>query len=114
MSRKFNQQFACSRMMLPEHCGNLQQHAAAKARCEEQRKPLADEQLQAEKQQILEQALHDHKNLLFTLLTDSGRSSLSGVPYKLDENAGTIFIDTGNEKKVIIKASAVIGLSFEL
>jgi hypothetical protein len=108
MIKKFNQQFACSRMMLPEHCGSLRQHAAAIKRAEEQRRPLADEQLQAEQQQLLEAALSRKLKLEFTLLDESGHSSVCGVPYRLDETAGTIYIDTGSVKPFKIKAAAVI------
>jgi len=111
MSKKFNQQFACSRMMLPEHCGSLRQHAASVKRAEEQRRPLTDEQLQAEQQQLLEEALGHKLRVEFTLLDESGRSTLSGVPYRLDETAGTIYIDTGSDKPVKIRAASVIGIA---
>jgi hypothetical protein len=111
VSKKFNQQFACSRMMLPEHCGSLRKHAAAKIKAEEQRRPLIDEQLQEEQQQILEQALRGQKCLRFEVFTASGREHLSGVPRRLDENAGTILIDTGSNKLQMIRATAVIKLS---
>jgi len=113
LSKKFNQQFACSRMMLPEHCGSLREQAAAKIKAEEQRKPLIDEQLQEEQQQLLEQALRGRKRLRFEVLTRSGRVSFSGVPRRLDENAGMILIDTGSSKLEKISSAAVIKLSGE-
>lgn len=111
MSKKFNQQFACSRMMLPEHCGSLRQHAASLKRAEEQRRPLNDEQLQAEQQQLLEEALSHKLRIVFTLLDESGRSSLCGVPCRIDETAGTIYIDTGSGKLTKIRAASVIGIA---
>jgi hypothetical protein len=110
MSKKLTQQFACSRMMLPEHCGNLRKHAAEKKRSEEQRRPLRDEQLQGEQQQILEQAFRGQKCLEINLLKTSGHSSYHGVPRRLDENAGTIIIDTGNGNLLTIRAAEVINL----
>jgi len=111
VSKKLTQQFACSRMMLPEHCGSLRQHAKSLMRAEEQRWPLTDEQLQAEQQQLLEEALGHKLRVEFTLLDESGRSSLSGVPYRLDETAGMIYIDTGSGKPVKIRAASVIGMA---
>jgi hypothetical protein len=111
MSKKFNQQFACSRMMLPEHCGSLREHAASLKRVEEQRRPLADEQLQAEQQQLLEAALSRKLKLEFTLLDESGRSSVCGVPYRVNETAGTIYINTGSGEPLKIRSAAVIGIT---
>ncbi len=111
MSKKINQQFACSRMMLPEHCDSLRQHTAAVQRAEEQGRPLTDEQLRAEQQRLLEEALYCKLRLKFTLLDETGRSSLSGLPCRVDETAGTIYIDTGSGKPVKIKAASVIGIA---
>lgn len=110
MSKKFNRQFACSRMMLPEHCGSLHRYSAAKKRQEEQRRPLIDSQLQEEQQQLLEMAYREQRVLGFTLLTACGRTFCCGVPRRIDKNAGTIIIDTGNGKSVVVNAAEVIGL----
>ncbi len=111
MSKKMSQQFACSRMMLPEHCGSLRRHAAVIERAEEQRRPLTDEQLQVEQQQLLEEALCHKLRLEFILLDEAGRSSISGVPRRLDETAGIIYIDTGSGKPVKLRAASVIGIT---
>ncbi len=111
MSKKISQQFACSRMMLPEHCSSLRQHAASVKRAEEQRQSLTDEQLQAEQQQLLESAICHKLSLEFTLLEESGRCRISGVPCRIDVTAGMIYIDTGSGKPVKIRAVSVTGIT---
>jgi len=111
MSKKFNQQFACSRMMLPEHRSSLQQHNAKTAWEENHRRPFLDEQRQEELQQLLEQAIFKQQRLNFTVLNNGGYQTITGIPLRSDPAAGFIYIfDAGGTRRRKIMAADVVNL----
>ncbi len=110
MSKKFNQQFACSKMMLPEHRSSLQEQSV-KTQCNEtHRRPLFDEQRQEELQQILDQAIIKRQTLQCTILHSSGYQVYSGVPRRIDQTAGKIIFATGGLRTQAITAAEVVHL----
>ncbi len=108
MSKKFNQQFACSKMMLPEHRGSLQEHKQKLEWKESNRRPFLDEQRHEELQQLLEQATFKRHELNFTVLYSNGYQIINGIPLYSDPATGLIFLDSGEHRPQIIRASEVI------
>ena len=92
MSKKINHQFNCSTMLLPEHNAALKQHFAKPRQEENSRRPLKDEQLLAEEEQLLQEALYCGKKLLFTVIDCAGRKIFSGVPLRFEEPGALIVI----------------------
>ena len=113
MSKKFNQQFACSKMMLPEHRGSLQEQSVKTQWNETHRRPLFDEQRQEELQQILDQAIVKRQTLQCTILNSSGYQVYSGVPLRIDQTAGKIILDTSDRRTQAITAAEVVQLEVE-
>ncbi|MEW5784577.1 MAG: YolD-like family protein [Bacillota bacterium] len=97
MSKKLTHQFGCSRMMLPEHRGQLQRHREQTRQREEYRRPLFDEQQQEQFQHALEQSLRHGLPLQVTVvLTGSGRRTFTGTVSRTDPVAGRIFLNTAD------------------
>lgn len=111
MSKKINQQFLCSRMMLPEHCSGLNEHAFRKKWEENHRRPDMDDQLQEQLQQELEQALAKQQALKITFLDYSGYHTYIGVPLRIDPTAGLIFLHTGKGRPRAVKAAEVVKIA---
>lgn len=110
MSKKIKQQFLCSKMMLPEHYSDLQKHTAGKQWAENHRRPHLDEQFQEELQQILEQALSEHKPLKIITLNNKGYRVYSGIPLRSDPTTGLILLDSGKCRPQRVKACEVISI----
>ncbi len=110
MSKKFSQQFSCSKMMLPEHRGSLQQHADQNRWEQEYRRPILDEQEQEQLQQILEQALSKKQSIKLIVLNESGRQTIYGIPLRINPGTGTILLSTGCVRPLAVKAADVIHL----
>ncbi|MCJ7806040.1 MAG: YolD-like family protein [Clostridia bacterium] len=113
MSSKINQQFACSKMMLPEHRVSLRDQSTKAQWKETHRRPLFDEQRQDELQQILGQAILKRQTLQFTILNSSGYRIYSGVPLRIEQTAGKIILDTGDRRTQAITAAEVVQLEVE-
>ncbi len=112
MSKKINQQFHCSKMMLPEHCGKLRDHADRLEREEIYRRPVIDEQLWEEQQRILGQALFTGQQIMITIINSSGYHTYRGVPLRIDQIAGFILIENGEQRPFKIRATEIIRLEF--
>ncbi len=110
MSKKINQQFLCSKMMLPEHYSDLRKHAAGKQWTENHRRPHLDEQFQEELQQILEQALSEQKLLKIITLNSKGYRVYSGIPLHSDPSTGLIWLGSGKCRPQSIRACEVISI----
>jgi len=110
VSKKANQQFACSKMMLPEHRGGLQEHRLRMEREETNRCPLLDEQRHEELQHLLRSATFKRQKIRFTVLNSSGRHSLCGIPLRCDSSTGLIYIDNGGSRPHKIMAASVIAI----
>ncbi len=110
MSRKFNQQFSCSKMMLPEHRGSLQRHDAKSRWDQKHRRPVPDEQEQEQRQQILEQALANKQAITITVLTENGRQAYSGIPLRGDPATGTIILAAESGRCRAIRVADVVCL----
>ncbi len=96
MSKKMNQQFACSSMMLPEHRGRLNRERKETRWQEEHRRALLDEQEQERFQRALEQSLQQGIPLKLTVLNNSGYHHLWGRVVKLEPWAGRIRLLTSD------------------
>ncbi len=110
MSKKFNQQFACSKMMLPEHRGSLQEHKFRIEWEETNRCSLSDEQRHEELQQLLDLATLKQHLLAFTVLCGTGLQTINGVPMRSDPAAGFIYLDSGGGRPKKIRAADVIDI----
>ena len=110
MSIKAKNQFACSRMMLPEHCNEIGAHRAAVDQGEKCRRPLIDEQRSAELQQILEEAISTGLPLEITCLNESGYHTYGGKPLKTEDYSGLILVDGGAGRALKIKAADITDL----
>lgn len=112
MSKKINQQFNCSKMMLPEHCGSLREHNDRLERKEIYRRPIIDEQLWEEQQRILGQALLTGHQIMITIINSSGYHTYRGVPLRIDQITGFILIANGEQQPFKIRATEIIHLEF--
>jgi hypothetical protein len=110
MSKKINQQFTCSKMMLPEHCGQLREHSAAYEKVEACSRPCFDEQLHEEQQRVLDQALLAGQKILVTIIDSSGSHTFCGVPLRIDQVSGYLFLDVGEIRPCRVRAAEITGL----
>ncbi len=108
MSKKINQQFACSKMMLPEHRGSLQEHCRQSSRAEESSRPDLDEQERERLQQIFEQALAGKRALQVTVFTGTGRESFTGIPLSSDCAGGRIYFSSGPGRPRSVRAADIL------
>ncbi|MFO8192346.1 MAG: YolD-like family protein [Bacillota bacterium] len=111
MSKKIEQQFNSSKMMLPEHRCSLQKHSGELQHSEEQRRPVIDEQLQEEYQRLLNKALSHHRRIKLIILKSDGRHYITGVPLRMDSTTGIILLDTGLLRPFYVSADEVISVS---
>ncbi len=110
MSKKLNQQFACSKMMLPEHRGSLQERTVRSRRLEESSRPEFDEQERERLQQVFEQALDGRSALKVTVLTGKGRDTFIGVPLHSDSASGNIAFRVGSSQPKLVRVVDIINL----
>ncbi|MFU8794585.1 MAG: YolD-like family protein [Dethiobacteria bacterium] len=110
MSKKINQQFNCSKMMLPEHCGSLREHVKNLEREEIYRFPVIDEQLWEEQQRMFGQALFTGHTIKINVINSSGSHTYRGVPLRIDQVAGLILVDTGKTGLLKIRATEITRL----
>lgn len=95
MSKKIQNQFACSGLMLPEHRAQLT------ARHRKKRKDaflpsLLDEQQHEIFQSLLERSLRCGLEIHITVLTAQGEAEITGVVQKTDPLTGRIYLSAGN------------------
>jgi len=109
MSKKLNQQFACSKMMLPEHRSGLQEQDAKNHRAEESSRPELDEQERERLQHVFEQALAGSRVLKVTLFTGTGRETFTGVPLSSDHLGDRIVFNTDPGRRAV-KAADILHL----
>lgn len=112
MSEKLRRQFACSKMMLPEHCTMLREQALAEYRAENNSVPETDEQLQEEQQYILEAARSKGKTVTIKILDSSGYKHYTGIPLRCDSARGRILIRTLAGYDLEVSAAEVISIMF--
>jgi 3-methyladenine DNA glycosylase AlkC len=94
VNKKIRRQFACSRLMLPEHCSSLERHYKETEQSENCRRPLLDEQEQDRFQQILQRSLGQNAPLALTVLKENGFRHLTGTVIKLEPWAGCLRLRT--------------------
>ncbi len=111
MSKKLTHQFLCSRMMLPEHCSGLQKHADQLDWDEIHRYPELDEQRQEEMQQVFEQALAGQTAVEITTLTNSGYRFYRGIPLRIDQAHGLVYLRDKEGKLIKIPSRETIGVN---
>lgn len=111
MSKKINQQFACSKMMLPEHRGGLQQHRNQKDQDEENSRPHFDEQHWERLQQLYEEALSGRRTLEVTVFTQNGRKTFTGIPWRGDPAAGKISFSSGSASPRVVRIADIVDLA---
>jgi len=109
-NKKAGRQFACSKMMLPEHCENLQKHHARIEWEEAHRRNFLDEQEQWQMQCMLEEAVARGLALNITILDSNGYQHFRGVPLRFDPTSGEITLDRGTMRPCAIKAVTVVRL----
>ncbi len=109
MSRKFSEQFICSRMMLPEHREGLNRQSREMLKKENYPKPLLDEQQWEEFQRVLEKALKQHLVVQIIRVKDDIHQTIVGTLKKADSLTGLIFVQT-EEEIIKIKAGDVLSL----
>ncbi len=83
MSKKYTNQFLCSRMMLPEHRAKLARHRREAERAEQHRRPLLDQQQWEEFQAVLERSYFEGVRVKVTTLEEDGRCTVTGVVRRL-------------------------------
>lgn len=110
MSEKLRRQFACSKMMLPEHCTMLREQALAEYRAENNRVPETDDQLRAEQQYILEDARAGGKTVIIKTPGNSGYNHYAGTPLRYDSASGRILIRTVTGDGLEVPAAEVISI----
>ncbi|HSW35258.1 MAG TPA: YolD-like family protein [Candidatus Limnocylindrales bacterium] len=101
MSKKINQQFNCSKMMLPEHRERLQKQTALSRWKEEHHRPVLDEQQQELLQHIFEQSLLHRQKIKITVLNENGYQVLEGVPLKGTSAVGQISLENSGDVKTV-------------
>lgn len=109
-TKKAGRQFACSKMMLPEHCENLQKHHDRIEWEEAHRRNFLDEQEQWQMQCILEEAVAQGLSLNITILDDNGYRHFRGVPLRFDPTNREIILDRSTMRPCTIKAATVVRL----
>ncbi len=110
MSKKINQQFACSKMMLPEHRGSLQEQSTEKKRADESSRPELDEQERERLQQIFEQAFTGRRVLRVTVFTGTGREVFTGIPLRVDPAGSNIIFSSGTVRGRRVRAADILHL----
>lgn len=90
MSKKYTNQFLCSRMMLPEHREKLARHRREAEQAEATRRPLLDQQRWEEFQAMLERSYFEGARVRVTTLGEDGRRSVTGVVLRLIPALGAI------------------------
>lgn len=110
MSKKINQQFNCSKMMLPEHCGQLREHSAGLKIDSQKAFVETDEQLLEEWQQIFDLAFA--KKLPLTIVyNEAGEAkTVTGTPSAVKTDEESIAFKPGNAREQKILVKAILGL----
>ncbi|UNC90726.1 YolD-like family protein [Candidatus Contubernalis alkaliaceticus] len=109
MSRKFSEQFLCSRMMLPEHREGLNRQNRKQHKREIFPIPLIDEQQWEEFQRLLEKALEQCLVVEILRKKNDIHQSIIGTLKKADSLTGLIFVQTEDEI-IKVKAGDVLSL----
>ena len=110
MSKKIIRQFACSKMMLPEHRDSLQSLKIGARREEIYRRPFFDDQRQEELQQLLDRAILKQQALRFTILSAGGTETFTATPLRIEPSAGLLCLDNGSCRLHKVLASDVIDI----
>jgi hypothetical protein len=113
MSKKINQQFNCSKMMLPEHCGQLREHSVWLKAGSQKSSVEADEQLLEEWQLIFNLALTNQLPLKVVYSETGVTKMVTGIPFAVEIDQGCIKVKPGNSRgqKILIKAILELRLS---
>lgn len=109
MSRKFSDQFLCSRMMLPEHREGLNRRTEQITRQEKYTRPLWDEQQWEQFQLLLQEALEQRLVVEIVRVKEEIHESIIGTLKKADNVTGLIFVQTEN-KITKVKSEDVLSL----
>ncbi len=107
MSRKFLNQFACSRLLLPEHREQLQGHHRARNKKEELRPPCLDEQQREELDILVNQSLGQGLEIRVIALGEEGRYSTTGRVIRLDPVRKRITLATPAGVEVIARPKII-------
>lgn len=111
MSKKMRHQFACSKMMLPEHRGSLERHREEVEQNEKYSRPILEEQEQERFQRALQQAIENGAPLSLSVLNKNGFRRLTGIVIKLEPWAGRLRLHTGASVETVFIAE-VTGVEF--
>jgi len=111
VSQKFNRQFDCSKMMLPEHRSSLDQQVVREHGSAGEVHSLSLDQQELEQlQRSLEHALVERQPLRVTVLAEDGRRDYTGIPLRIDQASGVIYLSTGFARPQPIEADRVLSL----
>ncbi|NLC11010.1 MAG: YolD-like family protein [Firmicutes bacterium] len=97
--KKMQNQFACSRIMLPEHVEALNKHAREVFVENSYKIPEFDEQQLEEFNILLQRSINQGLCLKITYLSPTGFKTLAGRLKKASE--GYLFLETGNDLKAM-------------
>lgn len=96
--------------MLPEHRSSLEQQILREQYDREFCYPALDEQELEQLQQTLDRAISDKKPIRVTVLENNLRRTYSGIPLRIDQSAGIIFLASGSGRPQLIQAAQVLDL----
>jgi hypothetical protein len=107
--KKMNDQFLCSRMMLPEHRKALSQRQQKIREAEDRRIPLFDEQELELWEWFLRQSLEQGTKITVSYLSEGGEKIVSGVALKNDIPGGMIIM-AGKKSRVRVEVKKILSI----
>ena len=99
--------------MLPEHCGQLRERAAAYAAINQNPPEQLDEQALEEMQQILELAITCQHRLKITVAGLNEKPDLTGIPVRIIPAENTVVFDNGAGDRFKIAAAKITALRLQ-
>ena len=97
--------------MLPEHRSSLEQQVVREhSGAGETHSPSLDQQELEQLQRALEQALVERQPVRVAVLTEEGRRNYTGIPLRIDQASGFIYLSTGFARPQPIEADRVLSL----
>ncbi len=105
MSKKLNNQFICSRMMLPEHVRALSKYEQESKLKELCKRPELDEQRLEEFDRVLQRAIKEELLVRVMVLTERGPVMYDGKVQKIA--TGKLYIEIEEEVKLVELSNVV-------
>lgn len=102
MSKKYANQFLCSRMMLPEHRTKLARYRQEIEQAEQYRRLLLDQQQWEQFQVLLECSYFGGVPVRVTILEENGYRTVTGVVQKLLPVPGAMELSGANGRQRVL------------